>query len=75
MERGAQERLRRKVSGNGSALHFADLPPLHIQEVTFREDDSRARAGNAAENLAALRRLALNMLKNENGRGPDEFSL
>jgi predicted transposase YbfD/YdcC len=34
-------------------------------DVTFREDDSRARSGNAAENIAALRRLALNMLKSE----------
>ncbi len=34
-------------------------------DVTFREDNARARSGNAAENLAALRRLALNMLKNE----------
>jgi len=34
-------------------------------DVTFREDDSRARSGNSAENLATLRRLALNMLKTE----------
>ena len=34
-------------------------------DVTFREDNNRARNANAAENLAALRRLALNMLKNE----------
>lgn len=40
--------------------------PLHwVMDVTFREDDSRARSGNAAENLATLRRLALNMLKTE----------
>ena len=34
-------------------------------DVTFREDQSRARAGNAAQNLATLRRLALNLLKRE----------
>jgi len=34
-------------------------------DVIFREDDARARSGNAAQNLAALRRQALNMLKNE----------
>ncbi len=34
-------------------------------DVTFREDDSRVRTGHAAENLAALRRLALNMIKSE----------
>lgn len=36
-----------------------------IMDVCFREDHSRARAGYAAENLATLRRLALNLLKQE----------
>ena len=36
-----------------------------IMDVCFREDQSRARAGYAAENLATLRRLALNLLKQE----------
>lgn len=36
-----------------------------IMDVCFREDQSRARTGYAAENLATLRRLALNMLKKE----------
>jgi predicted transposase YbfD/YdcC len=36
-----------------------------IMDVCFREDQSRARAGYAAENLATLRRLALNLLKRE----------
>jgi predicted transposase YbfD/YdcC len=36
-----------------------------IMDVCFREDHSRARAGFAAENLATLRRLALNLLKRE----------
>ncbi len=34
-------------------------------DVCFREDQSRARAEFAAENLATLRRLALNLLKQE----------
>jgi hypothetical protein len=34
-------------------------------DVWFGEDKSRARMGYAAENLASLRRLALNMLKKE----------
>jgi predicted transposase YbfD/YdcC len=39
---------------------------LHwVLDVCFREDQSRARAGCAAENLATLRRLALNMLRGE----------
>jgi predicted transposase YbfD/YdcC len=37
-----------------------------VMDVCFNEDQSRARAGYAAENLATLRRLALNMLKREN---------
>jgi predicted transposase YbfD/YdcC len=39
---------------------------LHwVLDVWFREDQSRARAGCAAENLATLRRRALNLLKRE----------
>jgi predicted transposase YbfD/YdcC len=34
-------------------------------DVCFREDQSRVRTGYAAENLATLRRLALNVLKQE----------
>lgn len=34
-------------------------------DVTFREDASRTRATNAAENLSFLRKLALSLLKNE----------
>lgn len=36
-----------------------------VMDVCFGEDQSRARTGYAAENLATLRRLALNMLKKE----------
>jgi predicted transposase YbfD/YdcC len=36
-----------------------------IMDVYFRGEHSRARTGNAAENLATLRRLALNLLKQE----------
>ena len=36
-----------------------------IMDVCFREDQSRARAGYAAENLATLRRLALNLLRRD----------
>jgi predicted transposase YbfD/YdcC len=36
-----------------------------VLDVTFREDDSRVRKGNGDQNLAVLRRIALNLLKNE----------
>ncbi len=46
--------------------HWAVENKVHwIMDVCFREDQSRARTGYAAENLATLRRLALNLLKRE----------
>lgn len=42
--------------GVENALHWT-------LDVTFREDQSRARSKNAAQNLAALRRIALNLIK------------
>lgn len=39
-----------------------------VLDVQFGEDQCRARTGNAAENLAALRRLSLNILKQENSK-------
>jgi predicted transposase YbfD/YdcC len=40
---------------------------LHwVLDVAFREDDCRVRQGYAAENLAILRHIALNLLKQEN---------
>lgn len=47
--------------------HWGVENKLHwTLDVWFREDYSRARSGYAAENLATLRRLALNLLKREN---------
>jgi predicted transposase YbfD/YdcC len=40
-----------------------------LLDVTFREDDSRARAGHAAENLAWLRRVSLALLRQDDGPG------
>jgi predicted transposase YbfD/YdcC len=36
-----------------------------VLDIAFREDESRVRKAHAAENLAILRHLALNLLKNE----------
>ena len=36
-----------------------------VLDIAFREDDSRVRTGNAPQNLAVLRHMALNLLKQE----------
>jgi predicted transposase YbfD/YdcC len=55
------ERFGRAVRG-----HWGVENQLHWSlDVCFNEDQSRARAGHSSENLATLRRLALNMLKRE----------
>lgn len=55
------ETLARAVRG-----HWGVENKVHwIMDVCFNEDQSRARTGYAAENLATVRRLALNLLKRE----------
>ena len=55
------ERFARAVRG-----HWGIENRLHwVLDVQLGEDQSRARSGYAAENLATLRRLAVNMLKSE----------
>jgi predicted transposase YbfD/YdcC len=36
-----------------------------VLDISFREDESRIRAGNAAENFSIMRKIALNILKND----------
>ena len=46
--------------------HWQIENQLHwVLDIAFREDHSRVRIGHAAENLATLRHLALNLLKRE----------
>lgn len=55
------ERFARAVRG-----HWGIENRLHwVLDVQLGEDQSRARSGYAAENLATLRRLAMNLLKSE----------
>lgn len=58
------KRLERAVRG-----HWSVENSCHWSlDVSMGEDQSRARTGHAAENLASLRRLALNLLKSEKTR-------
>ncbi|MFM2375269.1 MAG: hypothetical protein RLZZ165_366, partial [Bacteroidota bacterium] len=44
--------------------HWGVENSLHWSlDVTFREDDSRKRADNSAQNFALVRKIALNLLK------------
>jgi len=46
--------------------HWKIENQLHwVLDIAFREDDSRVRKNHGPENLAVLRHLALNLLKNE----------
>jgi predicted transposase YbfD/YdcC len=50
--------------------HWAVENSLHwVLDVIFREDDARIRVGHAAQNMAILRQLALNILKKDTSKG------
>ncbi len=54
----------------GIRTHWGIENKVHwILDVVFREDDSRVRAGHAAENLGWLRRVALALLKQDDSKG------
>ena len=50
--------------------HWAIENSLHwVLDVTFAEDKSRIRKDNSPPNMAVLRHLALNLLKNDTSKG------
>ena len=47
-----------------SRSHWGIENSMHwVLDMGFREDESRARKGNSAENLSILRRMAMNLLR------------
>ena len=55
-----------KVILKAKRSHWKIENQLHwVLDIAFREDESRVRKDHAAENLAVLRHIALNLLKNE----------
>ena len=58
--------LTAKAIGEAIRQHWGIENSLHwVLDVSFREDESRIRRGDAAENFSTLRRMALTMLKRE----------
>lgn len=52
--------------GNAIRSHWGIENSVHwILDIAFREDESRIRKGFGAENFAAIRHIALNLLKND----------
>jgi len=60
----SKKRLRAKSALSIVRSHWGIENELHwVLDVAFREDDSRVRAGYAAENFAVVRHIAFNLLK------------
>ena len=58
--------LKAKEIGKMIRSHWAVENSLHwVLDVAFREDECRKRKDNSAENFAVLRRITLNLLKQE----------
>ena len=52
--------------GNSIRSHWSIENSLHwVLDIAFREDESRIRTGNAQQNMALLRKLVINILKND----------
>ena len=65
----SSQRLDVKTFARAVRGHWSVEDQLHwTLDVQMREDESRVRTGHAAENLATLRRLALNLLKRDKTR-------
>ncbi len=55
---------------NATRQHWGIENSLHwVMDVTFQEDQMRTRKGDSAQNLIALRNIALNILKKDRSKG------
>jgi len=60
----SRKKLSAKAILAASRSHWGIENQLHwVLDVGFREDDCRVRVGNAAENFAVIRHIAVNLLK------------
>jgi predicted transposase YbfD/YdcC len=63
-------RANARVYGQALRNHWSIENQLHWQlDVTFHEDANRERGRHAAENLAAIRKIALALLKQDTSKG------
>ena len=58
--------MKAEEYGRNKRSHWGIENSLHwVFDIAFREDESRMRAGNAAENVNVLRHIGTNLLKQE----------
>ena len=63
---GSKAILSAEVFGKAARSHWGIENRLHwVLDVTFREDDCRVRKGHAPQNLSALRKFALSLLRQD----------
>ena len=54
-----------KIFGNAVRDHWGIENSVHwVLDIGFREDESRIRKGSGPDNFAAIRHVALNLLRN-----------
>lgn len=62
----SRKEMNAEEYGKAKRSHWKIENALHwVLDIAYREDESRVRVGNSAENLNILRHMTLNMLKQE----------